>query len=292
MAVGAYGFDLDAHENDCAAEKLTGLCVSLENVSFTYPGASAPALHDLSLEIRAGEKLAIVGANGAGKSTLTKLLMGLYEPGGGRVLIDGKDTSGVRPEALREVVGAVRQDFQIYAASLCENVIMDEVSHGDGESHGEGEAHGDRESHGDRRISALALEAAGLGEWASQLPGGLDHTLTREFEEEGALPSGGEAQKLALSRLFARMPPICLLDEPSAALDPIAEAELNQAMLRAAGGRTLILISHRLSTTRFCDRIVLLEDGRVAEQGSHDALMELGGQYALMFSAQAGRYGG
>lgn len=251
--------------------------IALENIFFSYDKVNrdmktGALLQDISLHIAPGEKIALVGYNGAGKTTLVKLLMRLYDVDEGRILADGQDIRAYDVQKYRESVGTVFQDFQIFAGSVRENVLLDVVSGG-----GEG---GIRE----------ALADSGLMERVDSMAKGLDTPLTTEFMEDGINLSGGESQKLAIARVFYRKAGLMILDEPSSALDPIAEYQLNHAMLSATKDKTVIFISHRLSTTRLADRIIMLEQGRIVEQGSHQELLEKNGKYAQMWRVQAGAY--
>lgn len=233
-------------------------------------------LHDVCLTLRRGEKLAIVGYNGAGKTTLIKLILRLYDPTEGRILYNGRDIREFDVEDYRAHIGAVFQDYRIFAASVAENV-MGGVYGGTPE-----EEHAVRE----------ALDASTFTERLAGMERGLDTPLTREIDKEGVNLSGGEAQKVAIARVFVRPYELIVMDEPSSALDPVAEYELNHSILHAADtrDRTVIFISHRLSTTRFADRILLFADGRLCESGSHEQLMEQNGTYATMFHMQAKNY--
>lgn len=244
--------------------------LSVENVSFAY-GKDANTLHDISLSVRAGEKIAIVGYNGAGKSTLIKLLLRLYDVGQGRVLLNGRDIREYDKENYRSLFATVFQDYKIFAAAIADNVKMDVACETD------------------RKEIKRALEKSGFADRLASLPKGMDTPLTREFEE-GVNLSGGEAQKVAIARTFYKYCPVIILDEPSSALDPVSEYQLNQAMLDVARDKTVIFISHRLSSTVMADRIYMLEQGRVIEEGSHKELMEREGKYAQMFRMQAEKY--
>ena len=245
--------------------------LELKNVCFSYPNGEE-VLHDVSLSVRRGERIAFVGYNGAGKSTLVKLILHFYEPTSGVILLNGTDIREYDAEAYRRSIGSVFQDFQIYALSLSENVLCDEVSPSDSDA------------------VSNALRAASFGEKLAQLPEGLNTELTREFSDDGTNLSGGEAQKVAVSRIFARPYRLILMNEPSASLDPEAENEINGNISRLGTDKTVVCISHRLSTTRCSDRIYVFDGGRLAEEGTHQQLMALGGRYAEMFEAQAKKY--
>ncbi len=233
-------------------------------------------LHGINLTIRKGEKTAIVGYNGAGKTTLIKLIMRLYDPTEGRILYNGIDIHRFDLEAYRARIGAVFQDYRLFAATVAENVMGGRY---DGQPGTEAEVR-------------AALDAASFTGRLSTLEQGLHTPLTREIDQSGVNLSGGEAQKVAIARVFVRPYDLIIMDEPSSALDPVAEYELNHSILNAADSRerTVIFISHRLSTTRFADRILLFADGRLCEQGSHEVLMAMGGRYARMFDMQAEKY--
>jgi ATP-binding cassette subfamily B protein len=248
--------------------------LELKDVSFRYPGSDHLVLHGVNLTIRSGETLALVGHNGAGKTSLVKLLMRLYEPDSGAILLNDIDIREFDPAEYRAGLGVVFQDFQLFAATLGENVAMDVLPASDA-----------------RRPGILeGLRKSRFGDRLSGLPQGLETPLLREFETTGTNLSGGEAQKLAMARILSRSPSLSILDEPSSALDPMSEYQLNQTMQSELAGSTVVYISHRLSTTRMAHRICLLEDGAVKEEGTHEDLMRAGGTYASMFTLQAERY--
>ncbi|HYR10875.1 MAG TPA: ABC transporter ATP-binding protein [Longimicrobium sp.] len=245
--------------------------VRLDGVRFTYRGRALPTLDGLTLHVPAGQSLAIVGENGAGKSTLIKLLCGLYEPDAGTVALDG----GMTPVQARGRIAVIFQDFVRYRLPLRENV-----------------AFGHLPLAGDDAALAAALRDAGAGELLTRLPNGWDTVLSREFEG-GADLSGGQWQRVALARALAAVrggAGLLILDEPTAALDVRAETELFDRFLELTRGVTTILVSHRLSSVRRADRIVVVGEGRVVEDGSHDDLMRAGGRYARMYSLQARRF--
>ncbi|MDX3852287.1 ABC transporter ATP-binding protein [Streptomyces sp. AK02-01A] len=246
--------------------------VVLENVTFRYPGADRPALAGVSLDIPPGTTLAVVGRNGAGKSTLIKLLCRLYEPDSGRILLDGTDIRDLDPEELRSNVAAMFQDFVSYQASFAENIGL-----------------GDTTRVEDRDRVEEAARRGGAAPLTERLPDGYDTALGKWFDT-GVELSGGEWQKVALSRAFMRDAPLLVLDEPTSALDAEAEHELFARLRDLAHGRTTVYISHRFSTVRHADLILLIEDGRPAEQGTHEELMRLGGSYARLFALQASAY--
>lgn len=246
--------------------------LELKNVSFSYNEKSGEILKNISINIRPYEKIAFVGYNGAGKTTLTKLLMRLYDVSKGEILLNNVNIKNYELESYRNSFGTVFQDYQIFAANIAENVIMDEVTNNE------------------KDIITNALENSGFADKLNSYKNGIYTPLTREFEETGVNISGGEAQKIAIARVFAKPCQIIILDEPSSALDPISEYNLNKTMLEAAANKTVIFISHRLSSARMADRIYMLEKGEVIEQGSHEELMNFDGKYAEMFNLQAEKY--
>ncbi|HET7204757.1 MAG TPA: ABC transporter ATP-binding protein [Steroidobacteraceae bacterium] len=244
-----------------------------EHVTFTYPGASEPAVRDVSFALRPGESLALVGENGSGKTTLIKLLTRLYVPGSGRIVLDGLDLADWQPAALRRRIGVIFQDFARYQLKVGENIGAGDVRHFEDE--------------------ARWRQAAGLGMAApfiDELPGGYATQLGKWFKDGREL-SGGQWQKIALSRAFMREEAdILVLDEPTAAMDARAEAQVFEQFQALARDRMVILISHRFSTVRMADQILVIEGGRVIERGNHAELMRLGGHYAGLFSLQARGY--
>ena len=245
--------------------------LELKNVSFSYPETDKKIIDDLSMTIKSGQKIALVGYNGAGKSTLVKLFLRLYDASTGDILVNGEKIQNFTLESYRDKFGTVFQDFQIYAADIAENVLSDEY----------------KETDKERVLSALSN--SGFDDKLHSLPNGIHTLLTKEFDKNGTNLSGGEAQKLAIARIFTKPCDIVILDEPSSALDPLSEYELNKTLMTAFD-KTIIIISHRLSTTRMADRIYMLEEGQIIEQGSHDELMRLNGKYAQMFKKQAEKY--
>lgn len=249
-------------------------CLELKNVSFRYTESSEEILHNINLKAQPGERIAIVGYNGAGKTTLIKLLMRLYDPTEGTVSYHGRNIKEYDIDDYHRKIGVVFQDYKMYGASLFENVVLDDME----------------ATTKEREKVEDALKRSGFENRLSHLPEGLDTQLTTEFDENGVNLSGGESQKTAIARAFYRKADILVMDEPSSALDPISEYQLNKAMHEAALNKTVFYISHRLSTTRDADRILMLEKGRIVEEGSHEELLAKGGKYAQMWNAQAGKY--
>lgn len=255
-----------------APQEPTDGVIAFENVSFRYPGAENDSLKHISLTVKPGEKIALVGHNGCGKSTLVKLLLRFYDPTEGRLTQAGVDVRDLSPESYRAQFGTVFQDYKIFSLSVAENVLLRPYSDED------------------EACVIDALKKSGAWEKIGTLPKGIHTTLTREFDDEGANLSGGEAQKVAIARVFARHTPIMILDEPSSALDPIAEYQLFENILAEAEGRALVFISHRLSSAVLADRVVYMDKGEIVESGSHHELMAKGGRYAALFAKQAENY--
>jgi ATP-binding cassette subfamily B protein len=266
--------------------------LEFKDVSFSYDFASHPkykfhengyeppktdsgkyVLKNVNLKLTAGEKIAIVGYNGAGKTTLIKLMMRLYDATKGEILYNGRNIKDYEPKTYRQKIGTVFQDYKIFAATVAQNVkngIYDEKT--------------------DKQTVLSALESADFTEKLLSLENGIDTHLTREFNDEGTNLSGGESQKVAIARVFAKDFPIVIMDEPSSALDPMAEYNLNQSILNNTKDKAVIFISHRLSTTRIADKIYMFSGGELIEQGSHEELLEQNGKYAEMFRLQSEKY--
>ena len=246
--------------------------LELRNVSFRYEGAEEYALEDVNLTIKPGEKLAVVGLNGAGKTTIVKLLCGLYDPTQGQVLLNGRDIRDYNREDYYSLFAAVFQEFNILPHSISDNLTnrpADKV---------------------DKARLNHCLEMAGLTEKIASLPKGVDSLLLKEVHTDAVELSGGETQRLMLARALYKDAPLLILDEPTAALDPIAESQLYERYNELSQGRTSVYISHRLASTRFCDRIILVDNKSIAEEGTHDTLMEKGGKYAELFDIQSKYY--
>ena len=245
--------------------------LKLEDVSYRYPGAEKDTIDHLDLTVHPGENLAIVGLNGAGKTTLVKLLCGFLDPTGGRVLLNGEDIRQYNRRDYYKLFAAVFQEFSVLNATLAENVAQS--------------------THNiDTDRVWKCLDDAGLTEKVKSLPKGLETQVGREIYEDGIELSGGQTQRLMLARALYKDAPILVLDEPTAALDPIAEDDIYQKYNEMTRGRSSLFISHRLASTRFCDRILFLKDGRIAEQGTHEELLQLGGGYADLFEVQSQYY--
>lgn len=244
--------------------------ILFDNVGFRYPGQQNWALRGICLTLRPGEKLAVVGENGAGKTTFVKLLCRLYDPTEGRILLDGVDIREIDYERYLALFGTVFQDYRLFSMSLRDNVALALPAD-------------------DRRIEAV-LRRVGLGDKLERLPKGIHTHVTKLFEEDGFVPSGGEGQKIALARALYRDAPIMVLDEPTAALDPRAEYEIYRQFDALVEGKSAVYISHRLSSARFCDRVAVFDKGRITECGTHSALMARNGAYAELFNLQAQYY--
>lgn len=248
------------------------ISIEFKDVCYRYPGCETNTLHHFNLKIYAGEKVAVVGVNGAGKTTLVKLLCRFYRPRSGQILINDIDISEFQRDELFTLFSAVFQDILILPFTVAENVALCP----------------DREIDKDR--VAHCLELAGLLDYFYKFPKGINAIMLKVTEEDGLLLSGGQQQKLLLARALYKNSPILLLDEPTAALDPIAENELYQKYHMLTQNKTAIFISHRLASTRFCDKIAFIGGGSVKELGSHRELMEKNGEYAKMFEIQSHYY--
>ena len=247
--------------------------VELCDLTFTYPGAEKPTIEGMSFKWNKGEKLAVVGYNGAGKTTLIKLVMGLYPVDDGKILINGIDINEIDLDSYRKRFGTVFQDLQVFAMTLSENVLMRRP-----------------ENESDYEKVREALLNAQFDINHRGLTNGLDTVISREFDESGFVPSGGQAQKIAIARVFAQNPDMVILDEPSSALDPLAEYNMYNNMMKLSEGKGVVFISHRLSSARMADKIFLMKDGKIVERGTHDELMALNGFYHEMFMLQAENY--
>ena len=245
--------------------------VEFRNVSFRYPGAAADALSHISMRFHVGERLAVVGENGSGKTTFIKLLCRLYDPTEGEILLNGIDIRKYRYEEYLDIFSVVFQDFQLLALPLGENVAASRSV--------------------DEEKARVCLNAAGFYERLAKLPQGLQTYLYKDYDESGVELSGGEGQKIAIARALYKDAPFIVLDEPTAALDPIAEAEIYEKFNEIVGDKTAIYISHRLSSCKFCDEILVFDHGQVVQQGSHaDLVSDAAGKYHELWTAQAQYY--
>ena len=241
-----------------------------KHVYFKYPDSEEYVLKDINLKWCIGEKMALVGKNGCGKSTLVKLLCRLYDPTEGEITLNGIDIKKYKYEEYMALFSVVFQDSKLFSFSLAENVAADTDYDSD-------------------RVTDCVTRA-GLGKRLETMEKGIETCLYKDFDENGVEISGGEAQKLCLARAIYKDSPFIVLDEPTAALDPISEHDIYTKFNGIVGTRTAIYISHRLSSCRFCDEITVMEDGRIAERGSHDELLDKGGVYKSLWTAQAKYY--
>ena len=245
--------------------------IEFKNVSFTYPGAEVKVLDGVNITLKQGEHLSVVGLNGAGKTTFVKLLCRLYEPTEGEILLDGVNIKEYDYHSYMALFSPVFQDFKLFAFSIKDNISLD----------------GDC----DEEEMAALLKQVGLADKIAALEKGADTLLFKAFDEKGIEPSGGEQQKIAIARALYKKAPVVILDEPTAALDPVAEYDIYRQFDTLVGEKTAIYISHRLSGCKFCDRIAVFSEGRIKEYGTHEELVGLvGGVYAGMFAAQAQYY--
>lgn len=268
-------FDIEneMYQGNLAVEKRSDkkFDISFRHVSFRYPGSEAFALRDISLDLKVGERLAVVGMNGSGKTTFIKLLCRLYDPGEGEILMNDFNIRKYNYRQYLDLFSVVFQDYHLLSMPLGNNVA--------------GSAAYDREK------AERLLEEAGFGERYHKMPQGLETPLYKDFDEDGVEISGGEAQKIALARALYKDAPFIILDEPTAALDPIAEAEIYAKFDEIAGDKTAIYISHRLSSCRFCDKIAVFHEGRIVQTGSHEELLSApAGKYYELWNAQAQYY--
>ncbi|MBR2279123.1 MAG: ABC transporter ATP-binding protein [Eubacterium sp.] len=267
-------FDYETQVKDGGLEAGEFESLEFKNVYFKYPTADKYSLQGVSLKINKGETTAVVGVNGAGKTTLVKLMLRFYDVTEGEILYNGVNVKEYNADSLRRRFATVFQDYKTFALSVNENVLCHE---------------GDDD---EKLLAQQALIQSGVWDKIKTLPQGADTVLTREFDEKGAGLSGGEQQKTATARLFARDFDIAILDEPSSALDPIAEYKMYENLIKATTDKTVVYISHRLSSAVLSDKIFVLGQGKVIESGDHAELMVSGGEYAKMFALQASRYTG
>ncbi len=246
------------------------ISIVFDHVSYTYHGASKETLHDICFTLHPGEKLALVGLNGAGKTTLIKLLCGLYDPTEGEILLNGVPVREYNREEYFDLFSAVFQDFEILPVTIEKNIMQTEDVN--------------------EAICSDALNKAGLLERIAELPQGAKTRLAKSVFDDATDFSGGERQKLALARAICKDAPVLLLDEPTAALDPISEQEMYLQYVQFSEGKSSIFISHRLASTRFCSRILVLENGSIMEEGSHEELLKRNGVYASLYKVQSAYY--
>ncbi len=244
--------------------------IEFRNVDFTYPNTDVQVLHNVCLTLHAGEHLSVVGLNGAGKTTFVKLLCRLYDPTAGEILLDGVNISQYDYKEYMQLFAPVFQDFKLFAFSMAENIAL--------------------QDNAEKKVLLPLVKQVGLEEKLSSMEKGLDTMLFKFYDEDGIEPSGGEQQKLAIARALYKKAPVVILDEPTAALDPVAEYDIYRQFEALVGGKTAVYISHRLSSCKFCDRIAVFGEGQVAEYSTHDELLRQGGIYAEMFAAQAQYY--
>lgn len=244
--------------------------LEFRNVSFSYN--EEQTIQNLSFVITKGQTAALVGHNGAGKTTIIKLLLRLYDPTSGTVLYNGRDIRQYNLKAYRELFATTFQDFQMFGMTIKENVLMG------------------RHYEKEEELVIDALKKAGVYEKVLSLDDGIDTMMTKEFDADGAVLSGGERQKIAVARTFVKEAPMKIFDEPSSALDPIAEYELFQNIMKEGSDHTMLFISHRLSSVKNCDKVFMLEKGHLIEEGTHSELIAANGSYAQMYKKQAMNY--
>lgn len=262
--------DLPELEGDCKEDiPSQPLCIEFRDVTFRYPGSDKDALYKFNLVIHPYEHIAIVGDNGAGKTTLIKLLTRLYQPTDGEILINSKNINEYDYEQYMRLFSPVFQDYKLLAYTIKENIAFD---------------------HYDEKRFKKAVNESGLRDVIDKLPNRENTFLRKDFEESGVELSGGEKQKVAIARSFYKDACIALLDEPTAALDPISEYEMYKQFQGFSNGKTTLFISHRMGSTRFCDRIIVLDNGKLVEVGSHNELMKKNGLYCSMYQKQASYY--
>ena len=255
-----------------ATSNATAPSIEFRNVSFTYEGSEKPVLTNVSFKINADEKIALVGNNGAGKTTIVKLLCGLYPPTSGEILIDGKSINDIGVEKYQDMISVLFQDTSPIALSIAENVC------------------GCEPQDADKKKLEECLKKAGLLDKVNTLAKKEETYITQTLDEKGVVLSGGETQKLLLAKAMYKDGPMLILDEPTSALDPIAESRIYEEYNQLADKKTAVFISHRLASTKFCDRILFLDGGQIVEEGSHDQLMKNGGKYREIFDIQSHYY--
>lgn len=265
-------FDKDSIDNGDEVPHFESYEFEFRNVSFKYPKAEKYALKNLSIKLKAGERLAVVGLNGAGKSTFIKLMLRLYEPTEGEILLNGRNINEYSKKSYYSVFAPVFQDVELFAFPLGENVSMNTPEETDNAK------------------AEKCLVDAGFGEKLKELPNGISTEILKVIHDDGVDLSGGEKQKLALARALYKDAPVVVLDEPTAALDALAESKLYNDFDKLIGGKTAVYISHRLSSTQFCSNVAMFKDGEMVEYGTHESLLKQNGAYAEMFRIQAQYY--
>ncbi len=266
----AYKSTINVNDNQLNCDEPFQL-LEVKNVSFWYQDENIKALNDVSFSIKRNEKVAFVGINGAGKTTMIKLLLRLYDPLQGEICFNQKNIKAFNVKSYQNHFGTIMQDFQIYAMSIAKNITMDDLEEDE------------------NRIYEV-LKQVGLDKKIEQLPLKIKSNLTKEFDKDGVDFSGGERQRLAIARCLYHDNEILILDEPSSALDPLVENEINEKLFSIAKNKTVILITHRLSSIKNVDKIFVFKDGKIIEQGNHQQLMELNKEYAAMFKIQSKKY--
>ena len=261
--------DMRTGKENAEALVLKGRCeIEFCNVSFTYPGQKEPTLKNISVRIPFGQKISIVGENGAGKTTFVKLLTRLYDPTEGQILLNGVDIRKLDYDSYMKIFAAVFQDFQLFKRSVRDNIVL-----------------GDKNVD-ENRVDSVFRMSGLTREWKK----GLDTQLYKDFDGDGVVPSGGEAQKLAICRAYYKNTAVCVLDEPTAALDPQVECEIYDRFRTLFEGKTVLFISHRLANSRICDRVLVFQSGKIVEDGDHEDLLRKQGLYSELFSMQAQYY--
>lgn len=264
----------DAHKGQMFIDNIdtSNLTIQFIDVNFTYNSATQPTLKNINFTVKSGDAFAIVGRNGAGKTTCIKLLAGLYKPTSGQILINGMDITQLDGEDYFKLMSVIFQDNVILPMTIAENIALKEMSEID------------------QQKLELVIEKADLKNKIDKLPNGINSKMVKKIHESAIDLSGGEKQKLLLARALYKDSPILILDEPTAALDPIAENEMYEQYNKYSSGRISFFISHRLASTRFCNKILFFKDGEIVEEGNHDQLMALGSEYAKMFEIQSFYY--
>jgi len=247
--------------------------ITLENVSFHYGDTDNLVLKNINISIKPGEKIALVGHNGAGKSTLVKLLMRMYDPINGNILLNGIDIKKYKLSSYRNLFAAVFQQYKVFSMSIMQNILLTENI-----------------TEKDKELAVAGMKNSGIYDKVISLPKSYDTVLTKEFDSGGVIFSGGEYQKIAIARIFTKPCQFVILDEPSSALDPVAEFKMYEAMMKACENKSVVYISHRLSSAVLADKVYMLENGEIIENGTHSELLSKNGKYADMWKKQAEQY--